>query len=430
MRWLTALSERGPSRLVAKYYCYQATVTFGFFSPIWVIFLLSNDLSYAQIGLLGSLSAGITVVGEIPTGYVGDRFGRRSSLLAGSTMLTASLFALGVVDSYVGFVAIYAVWALGGAFRSGAGDAWLYDVLDDRLHVEEYTTVRGRGGAVNLTVSAVSMLAAGSLYTIDPALPFYVAGTVNAAGIAVLLTMPTVDPTSTRDAAAVSDSETEDDIVEDVDSRLGVRETFVVLREELFARHVRAVVIGMALFFGAAGTANTFVQPIALDDVGLSTAALGPLYTAFSLVAAAASYNAGRIEDALGRRRALWGVPVVLGVALVVPLAVTPVLALPAFFVLKASTRALQPIASGFINDHVDSVGRATVLSAAAMCYALVRAVLKPLGGVVADTTGELPTLAAIGAVLLATVALANWLDPSTRDDAPGTTGDPAIADD
>lgn len=391
MRWPRRLSTRLPDPLVAKYYGYQAAMTFGFFSPIWVVFLLSNDLSYTQIAFLGSLSAGISVVGEIPTGYVGDRFGRRSSLLLGSTLLAGSVYALAVVESYVGFVVIYSLWALGGAFRSGAGDAWLYDVLDERLDADAFTRVRGRGGAVNMTVSAASMLGAGALYAVDPALPFWIAGTVNVAGVGVLLTMPTVDPSGDVDDAA-------DD--------LGLRETARILRTKLFAPHVRLVVFGVALFVGATVTADSFVQPVAVQDVGLSETALGPLYTAFSLVAAAASYHASRLETALGRRHALWAIPVVVGATLVVPVLTAPFVALPAFFVLKASKQAIYPIASGFLNDNIDSVGRATVLSAASMCYASVRFVLKPLGGLVADALGPLSAVAVLGAFLAAAVLL------------------------
>lgn len=404
-------TPRLPSRppfLVAKYYLYQATMTFGFFSPIWVVFLLSRDLSYTQIALLGSLSAGISVVGELPTGYVGDRWGRRSSLLLGATLLAGSVYALAVVRSFAGFVVIYALWALGGAFRSGSGDAWLYDVLDERLDADRYTTVRGRGGAVNMTAGAASMLGAGALYAVDPALPFWIAGTVNVAGVLVLLTMPTVEP------SPAGDGDDGDD--------LGVRETARVLRTELFAPNVRSVVLGVALFFGATVTADSFVQPIAVDHVDLSTAALGPLYTAFSLVAAVASYNADRVQSALGRRSALWVVPVVVGALLALPMVLAPIVALPVFFVLKASKQALHPIASGFINDNVDSAGRATVLSAASMCYAAVRFVLKPLGGLVADAFGPLSAFATVGAFLVAAVLVTRGLaalTETTEGDAP-----------
>jgi MFS family permease len=398
-----------PHPLVAKYYAYQATATFGFFWPIFTVFLLSRNLDYTQIALLGSLSAGVGVVGEIPTGYVGDRVGRRASLLLGAAMRATSVFGLAVAESFLGFVVVYAVWAVGGAFASGAGDAWLYDVLADRLDTEAYTRVRGRGGAVNMSVSAATMLAAGALYAVDPTLPFWVGGAVNAAGIPVLLSMPTVERggVSTGDETATGDA------------RLGLREAARVVRAQLLTPPVRSVVVGLALFFGVVGAADTYIQPIAVERVGLSETALGPLYTGFSVVAAIASYNANRIERALGTTTALAVVPLAVGALLVAPSVLVPVVAMPAFVAMKAGREVVSPIASAYLNEHVDSIGRATVLSAAAMCYGTVRFVLKPLGGVVADALGPLAAVAGLGVLLVATVLVGRGVAAlSSRTDA------------
>ncbi|MFC6954085.1 MFS transporter [Halorubellus litoreus] len=386
-----------PPRVVATYYAYRATATFGFFWPIFTVFLLSRDLSYTQIALLGSLSAAVSVLGELPTGYVGDRVGRRNSLLLGAVARATSVYALAFAETFPGFVALYVAWAVGGAFTSGAGDAWLYDVLDDRLDASAFTRVRGRGGAVNMIVSAASMLAAGVLYAADPRLPFLVGGTVNALGIPVLLSMPRVDATRDGDAGGDSDGDAGGD-------HLGVRDAARIVRTQLLRPPVRSVVVGVALCFGVVGAADTYVQPIAVDAVGLSELALGPLYAGFSVVAAVASYHADRLERTVGTAGVLVGLPVVVGVALVVPAAVAPVLAVPAFVAMKGAREALAPVASGYLNEHVDSVGRATGLSAAAMCYGTVRLVLKPVGGVVADALGPLATVAGLGAFLAAGV--------------------------
>lgn len=383
-----------PSTVVAKYYAYRATATFGFFWPIFTVFLLSRDLSYTQIALLGSLSAAVSVLGELPTGYVGDRVGRRDSLLLGAVARATSVFALAFAETFLGFVVLYVVWAVGGAFTSGAGDAWLYDVLAARLDADAFTRVRGRGGAVNMTVSAASMLAAGALYAADPRLPFLVGGTVNALGVPVLLAMPRVD------VGGVADGE-ESHAAGD---HLGVRHAARVVRVQLLRPPVRSVVLGVALFFGVVGAADAYVQPIAVDAVGLSELALGPLYAGFAAVAAVASYHADRLERAVGTAGVLAGVPVVVGVALVVPAAVAPTLAVPAFVAMKGAREVLAPVASGYVNAHVDSVGRTTVLSAAAMCYGTVRLVLKPIGGVAADALGPLATVAGLGAFLAAGV--------------------------
>ncbi len=66
--------------LIRRYYLYRATLSVGFITPIFTLFLL-RSLTFTQLGALSALYGRFRSVGEIPTGYVGDRLGRRASLL-------------------------------------------------------------------------------------------------------------------------------------------------------------------------------------------------------------------------------------------------------------------------------------------------------------------------------------------------------------
>jgi MFS family permease len=378
---MVELRDSLPSPLVLKYYAYKATVTFGFFWPIFTLYLLHQDLTYAQIGVLGSISAALTVVGEVPTGYVADRIGRRNSLAISSVLLTISVLGFVVAETFLAFAFLYFVWALGLGFQSGTGDAWLYDTLKEQLREDEFTRIRGRGGSVGQVFSAGSMLASGVLYSVDPRLPFLVGGLLLAASLPVVLSIP-------RNAR------------EDVeDDDLGVLETASAIRETLMAPRLRSVILYLAVFFAAIQSADTFIQPIAVRTLELPEAGLGPMYAAFSLVAAVGSYYADEIQTALTTRWAFVLVPAVAAVFFVLP-AVVPLVAFPMFFVMKATNEVMRPIASGYLNDHVESLNRATLLSGAAMVYALVRLPLKPLTGAVADVTSPIVTVAALGVLM------------------------------
>ncbi len=383
--------------MVLKYYVYQATTTFGFFWPVFTLFLLSRGLSYTELGLLSSLSAAATVVGELPTGYVGDRIGRRNSLVVGAVLMAASLLGLVVAHSFAAFAVLWVLWGLGAAFRSGSADAWLYDVLQARLDADRYTRVRGRGGAVNQVVTAATMLTAGGLYAVDHRLPFLAGTGLLALSIPVVLSFPEARATD--------------------DDRLSVLEALPVIRTRLTAPPLRSLVVYAALFFGILSAADAFIQPVAVRDLGLPEAGLGPMYAGFTVLAAGASYAAGDIEDWLSTRSAVLLIPAVTGVLFVAPL-VVPLAALPLFFVMKSGQTALQPIVSGYVNDHVESAGRATVLSAVSLAYALVRLPLRPLVGAVADLTAPIPTLGLLGAGFLGcAAAIYAWETPAGGTD-------------
>lgn len=85
---------------------------------------------------------------------------------------------------------------------------------------------------------------------------------------------------------------------------------------------------------------------------------------------------------------------------LIAPVA-APLLAFPMFFGLRAGRSLLRPIVGQYHNDRLDSAGRATVLSAVAMVYALVRVPFTLGSGVLADWTSPLASVAAMGGVFL-----------------------------
>lgn len=381
-----------PPSVVSKYYLYQAMRTFGFFWPVFTLFLLARDLSFTQIALLNSISAGFVVVGEIPTGYIADRIGRRNSMIVSSVLYASSILGFAVAQSFAGFVILWIVWAFAQTFRSGAGAAWLYETLEDRLDESEYTRVRGRGGSVNKWLSAVMMLSAGPLYGVDQRLPFVAAGVLNAAAVVILFTMP---KTSAFDGENPSEE------------TFSVVDALPLIREQLSQPPLRSFVVYAAVFFGVLRAADEFIQPVAVNVAGVPVSAIGTLYAGFTAVSAVASYFAGDIEDMLTTRWALVGLTTFTAVALVVP-AFLPVLALPMFFIMKSMNTVVHPIVSGYINDHAESLGRASLLSAASLVYALFRFVLQPVGGVVADRLSPLWGFAALGGLFIIVAVVIN----------------------
>ncbi|WP_231184416.1 MFS transporter [Haladaptatus sp. DYF46] len=386
------------SRLSAiyKYYCYQATVSFGFFSPIFTLFLLYRNLDYTQIALLSTLYTTLTIVGEIPTGYVGDRIGRRDSLVISSVCMTLSILGFVVARSFLALAVLYVLWTLALVFRSGSDDAWLYDHLRAELDADEFARVRGRGMAVNRAVTVVTVLGGGVLYELDPRLPFLASGVLNGAGVVVLSTLPRNRGYGDADS---------DDVLSPSDA-VGV------IRRHLSVPPLRSFVVYVALFFAAVGVVESYVQPIATGPLGIPVELMGPLYAGFTLVSAGVSYYAGAIEETVGLRTTTLLVPVLLCVSFVLPV-FAPLLALPMFVARTGSNTLLRPLVNQYINDHSESVGRATILSAASMAYAALRLPLTLVGGFAADAYSPLVTVAAVGVVVLVGLALvALWGSP------------------
>jgi MFS family permease len=386
-----------PPTIILKYYLYRVTLSYGFFTPIFTLFLLQRGLSFTQIASLSIIYSLVTIGGEIPTGYIGDRIGRRTSLILGSFFMTLSISGFALTHSYLGFVILYIFWSLSLAFRSGSGDAWLYETLQQEIGEEHFARIRGRGSSVNMGFTTLTILVGGFLFSIDPRFPFVASAVLNGASIFVLLSLPK-NPQYEEEA---KDDET-----------FTILDALPILRKQLTTPPLRSFVVYIALFFGVIQVVNIYIQPISVNILGIPVRFLGILYAGFTAASAIVSYYAGTVKEVFGIKWSVLLFPPILGGLLVLPV-FAPLLALPVFFANKVARPLMRPIVNQYINDHAASIGRATILSAASMVYALFRLPFYVVGGVVADMYTPIIAIAILGVmVLTGFVAVWFWEAP------------------
>ncbi len=95
--------------------------------PLYVINGLG--MSAAQSGLLGTFFTIGSVICRFFAGYITDRFGRRTTLVAGALIVAISLFALGFSTTMVMLLIFKVVQGVGNALNSTAANATASEVL-------------------------------------------------------------------------------------------------------------------------------------------------------------------------------------------------------------------------------------------------------------------------------------------------------------
>lgn len=376
---------------VLKYYLYKSTKAVEFYRPIMYLFFLAQGLDFTQIAILEALYNLTTLFGEIPTGYIGDRVGRRNSLLIGTVLIAVTLLGIGLAESFLTLAVLYVCWSAGYNFRSGSEDAWLYDTLTDDLSEEEFAHVRGRGESAALAVGAGAAVVGGYLGSIDLSYPWFVAAAVTGVGAVVLLTL---DEPKTYE-------ETDTD-------ELSFRRTVGIVREALSRRTLRSLILYYYVLYAAVTyLVFVFLQPIfetVVVDLGVPPAQveslLGWFYAAYSLVGAVLSYYTGAIKEYVGIRTWFLALPFVVGAALV-GMYFVPLLALPTFLVARGLSDVTRSFAGQYVNDRIGTLGRATVLSAMAMVSGLAVVPFQLGSGVVSDAVSPLFALAVAGGILI-----------------------------
>lgn len=107
-----------------------ASEFFAFFgiTSFWLLFLSQNGMSLLEIGLLESLFHATSLLSEVPSGILADRFSYKSNLYL--SRLTAILSAVLMLQGQGSFV-IYALGMVVGAwsynFDSGTSSAMLFE---------------------------------------------------------------------------------------------------------------------------------------------------------------------------------------------------------------------------------------------------------------------------------------------------------------
>ena len=396
-------------RTILLYYAYRATTANGFWMPYGYVYLLERGYGESVFGLANAAFLFTMVATEIPAGYVGDRFGRRSSLAIGNAIAAAVFGLYAFAGTARQVVALFTLWGVGYAFHSETGEAWLYDVLDQtdgNGSTDDFARTSGRSVTASLLSSSVGALAATPLYLADPALPFVANAALSAAGLPVLALLP----------ATRSDSGAD----------FSVRKAVRALRAQAGRPAVRWLVAYAALFNMLLSMTRWLEQP-ALRDAGAPLVWFGALYASFQLVAAVGTSTTGWIQERLG---ALWFFPLLAPLVGIVygSLALLPAMVFPVIYLRRILSRVMGPIKNQYLNDRLDGAGRATILSGASMVLTLASGAGSAAFGSVAEAMGPLSFLPRAGVVVASAGALLWALTSPVR--APDDSGERAAVRD
>lgn len=97
--------------------------------PMFLIMQADLGVSFAKLGALVSIMAVTTGFGQIPMGFLVDKIGGRSILLAGIGLMSVSLLAAGFVESYWALFVLFGLAGIGNAVFHPAD----YAILSARL---------------------------------------------------------------------------------------------------------------------------------------------------------------------------------------------------------------------------------------------------------------------------------------------------------
>lgn len=108
--------------------------------PFYVLYFLGIGFSFFQIALISGIRSVVSLVFEIPTGAIADKYGRKFSVILGYILTAISLALIPVWNNFFIVAIIFAFDALFETFVSGADRAWAVDLIEnsDKSLLDDY----------------------------------------------------------------------------------------------------------------------------------------------------------------------------------------------------------------------------------------------------------------------------------------------------
>lgn len=124
-----------------------------------------SGLSDASISVLLAIWSLTSVVFEVPSGALADRFSRRGCLVASGVLQAFGYAAWVLFPSFWGFAAGFVLWGLGGTLQSGAFEALLYDGLAANGDEDRYGRLNARVDTIELIAQVPVAVIATALFS-------------------------------------------------------------------------------------------------------------------------------------------------------------------------------------------------------------------------------------------------------------------------
>lgn len=317
-------------------------------NAIATLFYLHRGVTIDQIFFLSIAWSVTSLVFEVPTGYLADRFGRKNTLLLGMAIWILSDVAAFFAHGFPAFIGVFVLMSLAYACASGTEEALLYDSLKELGHENKMTTQNGKlyasSQVMQIFIPSLGALIAVNL--LEWQFQMLILIDAVSAFTAVVFLSRLIEPRHARDVA---------------EAEKGIfRQSLETLTHEPFL--LRAS-LNKLLIFIASFLLWRVYQPY-FQSHGLGVMWLSLFYFLLNGVIVPVQWNIGKLEKRIGSFRILFGTSALCFLLFVVLVFLQNAYAI--FFtclLLLLFANVREPVFAHAVNQRVRSHSRATTLS-------------------------------------------------------------------
>jgi len=361
----------------------EFTSYFGITS-FWILFFIQNGLSLLQIGLLESIFHGTSLLCEIPSGMLADRFSYKTNLyLARLASIVSSILILFGQGNFWVYALAMMVSAWSYNFDSGTSTAFLYDSAVEAGQKDRYLQISSFLSGVAEVTRTLGTVVAG--FFIHGALAWTYLIAIGFSFLSIILIYFMKEPMAKREKNEVLTFKT---IV------LQVRKEWQE-KPVLFYWMLTYQLVGtlMCMFY-------FYYQQKISDLAGWQVSLVMLIGSGLNLIAV---YVASQIGEKWNSNRVFPTLVALTGLALLLVFFGTPFAFLLVYLLTDTLYAVYQPIYFNDLQSYLPSSVRATMLSINSMLFSLSMIVIFPLTGWLIDRWGLVAVFLVLGLILLLT---------------------------
>lgn len=359
----------------------EFTSYFGITS-FWILFFIQNGLSLLQIGLLESIFHGTSLLCEIPSGMLADRFSYKTNLyLARLASIVSSILILFGQGNFWIYAIAMMVNAWSYNFDSGTSTAFLYDSAVEAGQKDRYLQISSFLSGVAEVTRTLGTVVAG--FFIHGALAWTYLIAIGFSFLSIILIYFMKEPMAKREKNEV------------LTFKMIVQQVRKEWQEKpvLFYWMLTYQLIGtlMCMFY-------FYYQQKISDLAGWQVSLVMLIGSGLNLIAV---YVASQIGKKWNSNRVFPTLVALTGLALLLVFLGTPFAFLLVYLLTDTLYAVYQPIYFNDLQGYLPSSVRATMLSINSMLFSLSMIVIFPLTGWLIDRWGLVAVFLVLGLILL-----------------------------
>ena len=359
----------------------EFTSYFGITS-FWILFFIQNGLSLLQIGLLESIFHGTSLLCEIPSGMLADRFSYKTNLyLARLASIGSSILILFGQGNFWIYAISMMVSAWSYNFDSGTSTAFLYDSAVEAGQKDRYLQISSILSGVAEVTRTLGTVVAG--FFVHRALAWTYLIAIGLSLLSIFLIFLMKEPESKSGER----------------NHLTLKRILVVVKQEW---QEKPVLFYWMLTYQLLGTIMCmfyfYYQQKISDLASWQVSLIMLIGSGFNLLAV---YLASQIGKKWNSDQVFPVLVALTGLALFLVAFKTPFAYLSVYLLTNALYAVYQPIYYNDLQTYLPSSVRATMLSINSMMFSLSMIVIFPLTGWLIDTCGFVAVFLVLGLITL-----------------------------